>query len=234
MANLLTINHLSYSRNLQLILKDLNLELPYGQIVGLLGTNGAGKTTLMRLIAGNYIDRKNSISINTETNSAVRKSLVSFTEQVGGWSGHPRILKIGNFYDALYEDFNLTTFNQLLSNLNLSPDQRVNQLSKGNFRKLVIAVTLARQTDLYLLDEPFDGIDSMTRKKIISSIIQWKPENATVLVSDHHVGDIANLLDQVVIIKDQHVAAQEAADTIRETLGKDIETYYEDFYREEL
>ncbi len=74
----------------------------------------------------------------------------------------------------------------------------------------------------------------MTRKKIISSIIQWKPENATVLVSDHHVGDIANLLDQVVIIKDQHVAAQEAADTIRETLGKDIETYYEDFYREEL
>ena len=74
----------------------------------------------------------------------------------------------------------------------------------------------------------------MTRKKIISSIIQWKPEDATILISDHHVDDVANLLDQVVIIKDQHVAAQENADTIRETLGKNIETYYEDFYREEF
>jgi ABC-2 type transport system ATP-binding protein len=234
MANLLTINNLSYSRNLHSILKDLNLELPQGQIVGLLGSNGAGKTTLMRLIAGNYIDRKGTIAVNGETDAALRKSLVSFTEQVSDWNNHPRIFKVGNFYDSLYEDFNLTNFNQLLTDLNLNADQRINQLSKGNYRKLVIAVTLARQTDLYLLDEPFDGIDSMTRKKIISSIIQWKPEDATILISDHHVDDVANLLDQVVIIKDQHVAAQENADTIRETLGKNIETYYEDFYREEF
>ena len=98
----------------------------------------------------------------------------------------------------------------------------------------MIAITLARQTDLYLLDEPFDGIDGMSRKKIISSIIGWKPENATIIISDHHVSDIANLLDEVVIVRDQRVIAQERADTIRETLGKDIESYYEDFYKEDV
>ena len=64
MENLLNIKNLSYQRNLHSILKDLNLELPQGEIVGLLGANGAGKTTLMRLIAGSYIPRQGSIMIN--------------------------------------------------------------------------------------------------------------------------------------------------------------------------
>lgn len=234
MENLLNIKNLSYQRNLHSILKDLNLELPQGEIVGLLGANGAGKTTLMRLIAGSYIPRQGSIMINGDTRIVTRKKSVSFTEQVSSLSNNQRLFKIAEFYQQIYPDFDLSRFNHLLDTLNLKLDARLNQLSKGNQRKFVIAITLARQTDLYLLDEPFDGIDGMSRKKIISSIIGWKPENATIIISDHHVTDIANLLDEVVIVRDQRVIAQERADTIRETLGKDIESYYEDFYKEDI
>lgn len=82
---------------------------------------------------------------------------------------------------------------------------------------------------LYLLDEPFDGIDVMTRKAMLSSILRWTPEEATLVISDHHVEDIDQLLDQVVVIKDQSVVAQEAADTIR-AQGQSIEAYFESFY----
>jgi ABC-2 type transport system ATP-binding protein len=230
---LLEINQLSYQRNLKTILKNLSLNTQSGQIVGLLGANGAGKTTLMRLIAGSYINRHGSITIKNSESLIERKASVSFTEQISGMNSRKRLYQIAEFYARVYPDFSMADFTQLLTELKLGMDQRLNQLSKGNRRKFIIAITLARQTDLYLLDEPFDGIDSMSRKRIIASIIQWKPDNATILVSDHHVGDIANLLDQVVVVKNRCVVAQESADTIRETLGKDIETYYEDFYKEE-
>jgi len=89
---------------------------------------------------------------------------------------------------------------------------------------------LSRQVPLYLLDEPFDGIDGMSRKKILASILKWKPDAATILISDHHVDDIANLLDSVIIIKDKRVVANEQADTIREQYGQSIEDYYETIY----
>lgn len=233
MSNLLEIKNLSYSRNLHSILENFNLEIPQGQIVGLLGANGAGKTTVMRLIAGSFLYRRGTISVQNSQTVAERKSKVSFTEQASHLEMNAPLYKVGDFYNEIYEDFNLTNFKQLLAELGLKIDQKLNQLSKGNYRKFVIAVTLARNVDLYLLDEPFDGIDSMSRKKIIASIISWKQDSATILVSDHHVADIANLLDSVVVIKNKKVIAKEAADTIREELGQDIETYYESYYGEE-
>jgi ABC-2 type transport system ATP-binding protein len=95
---------------------------------------------------------------------------------------------------------------------------------------VVIALTLARQTQLYLLDEPFSGIDSMSRKKIISSIIKWKPADATMVISDHYVAEIAPILDEVVIVKDQTIYAHKASDAIREEFGIGIEAYYESLY----
>ncbi|MCC3236607.1 ATP-binding cassette domain-containing protein, partial [Pediococcus acidilactici] len=91
MENLLNIKNLSYQRNLHSILKDLNLELPQGEIVGLLGANGAGKTTLMRLIAGSYIPRQGSIMINGDAQLVIRKISVCFTEQVSSLSYNQRV-----------------------------------------------------------------------------------------------------------------------------------------------
>jgi ABC-type multidrug transport system, ATPase component len=93
-----------------------------------------------------------------------------------------------------------------------------------------MALTLSRKVDLYLLDEPFNGIDSMTRKSIVNSIIAWKPENATILISDHHVSDISNILDQVVVIKDKTVVDHKDTDEIREKNQQSLEEYYESFY----
>lgn len=116
--------------------------------------------------------------------------------------------------------------------MKLDPEMKLSQLSRGMREKLIIALTFARKADLYLLDEPFGGIDAMARKKIINSIILWKDENSTILVSDHFVNEISSLLDEVVIVKDNTVLKHKSADDIRQN-HKSIEEYYESFYADE-
>ena len=104
-------------------------------------------------------------------------------------------------------------------------------MSKGMREKLIIALTFSRQAELYLLDEPFSGIDAMARKKIISSIILWKADEATILISDHFVNEIASMLDEVVVVKDKTIYCHKSTEEIRES-NQSIEEFYENIYGE--
>jgi ABC-2 type transport system ATP-binding protein len=153
-------------------------------------------------------------------------------DRLGGFPLSTPIAKIEKFYETVYEDFDDKRFNELLEFLKLDKTTKISALSKGNKEKLVIALTLSRQVPLYLLDEPFDGIDSMSRKQIINSIIKWKPEDSTIVISDHYVTEIATLLDEIVVIKDETINCHKQADKIREDTGMDIEDFYESLYQE--
>ena len=98
--------------------------------------------------------------------------------------------------------------------------------------KLIVALTFSRQCDLYLLDEPFNGIDAMTRKKIVNSILRWKSDDSTIIISDHFVTEVAAILDDVIIIKDRTVFTHVSADEILKK-HQSIESYYESLYEGE-
>ncbi|MEY2375196.1 ABC transporter ATP-binding protein, partial [Lentilactobacillus buchneri] len=121
-------------------------------------------------------------------------------------------------------------YNEMAGFLQIDEGLRLSALSKGMKEKLIIGLTLSRDTKVYLLDEPFGGIDSTSRKKIIQSIIKWKSDDAVILVSDHYVSEIASILDEVVIIKDRTVYAQKSAEEIRSKYAEGIEHYYESIY----
>ncbi|VDG18951.1 ATP-binding cassette domain-containing protein [Lactiplantibacillus mudanjiangensis] len=229
MTDILKIENLTYKRNQRLLLQDVNLTLTAGKIVGLLGENGAGKTTLMRLITGSAQGHGTIMVSGTQTPTE-RKSHLSFSEQLRGFNRNTKVAQVVAFYHTVYPDFDPQRFHELAGFLQIDVNLRLGALSKGMREKLIIALTLARQVDLYLLDEPFSGIDSMSRKKIISSIIQWMPEEATLLISDHYVTEIAPILDEIVVVKDQTIAVHRAADEIRSESGMDIEDYYESLY----
>lgn len=229
MSNVLSIRGLTYKRNFKVILRDINCHVESGQIVGLLGANGAGKTTLMRVIAGSAPHFVGSVSVDGAVQPVERKAVVSFSEQIGGTPISTRTAKVVQDWADWYPDFDRSKFDELAQFLDIDMHARLSSLSKGNMKKVVIALSLARRVKLYLLDEPFDGIDSMTRKKIIATFIQWKPYDATLVISDHHVGDIANILDTVMIIKGHDLVTDKPADDIRAT-GKSIEEYFEDVY----
>lgn len=230
MTNAIEISNLSYRKNMRAILASINLGIGAGKIVGLLGENGAGKTTLMRLIAGVGKGYFGQIAIDGETGIAEKKAVVSFSEPLTGFPRSMRIDRIVSFFEDVYPDFSDKRYNELAGFLQIDEGLKLSQLSKGMREKLIIGLTLSRDAKVYLLDEPFSGIDSMSRKKIINSMIRWKPETATILVSDHYVSEIASILDEVVIIKDQTVFDQKSTEEIREKFGQSIEDYYEKAY----
>lgn len=232
MSDLLTIENLSYKKNQKTILHEVNLTLKPGKIVALLGENGAGKTTLMRIIAGVAKNYKGKIKLKDADNIAERKALLSFTDGLTGFSDSTRIKDIVKFYINIFADFDENEFDELRKFMKLDPEMKLGQLSRGMREKLIIALTFSRRADLYLLDEPFAGIDPMARKKIINSIILWKSEESTILISDHFVDQISTLLDEVVVVKDNTIFSHKTADEIREE-HKSIDEYYEGLYEGE-
>lgn len=232
MNNLLSVKDLSYKKNQKQILHDVNLNLDKGKIIALLGENGAGKTTLMRIIAGVAKNYKGTVSLEGATKEAERKARLSFTDGLTGFSDSTKIKDVVNFYINIFEDFDADQFDQLREFMKLDLDMKLSQLSRGMREKLIIALTFSRKVDLYLLDEPFGGIDAMARKKIINSIILWKAEDATILISDHFVNEIAALLDEVVVIKDRTIFVHKSAEEIRSN-HESIEEYYEGLYEDE-
>lgn len=230
MSKILEVNDLSYKKNNKTILANINLSVDNGKIIGLLGENGVGKTTLMRLIAGVNSIREGVITVNGATKKSEIKQYVSLSDQLAGFNKSTRISEIVRFYENVYPDFSVKKYQEIAEYLGLDKTKRLSSLSTGTLGKLVISLTISRETKLYLLDEPLSGIDSMSRKKIISSIIRWKSDESTIIISDHYVTEIASLLDDVVIMKDKTIYEVDSVESIQEKHHLGIEEYYEQIY----
>ena len=226
----LELTGVRYRKNQRTILDQVNLRIAPGKTVGLLGENGAGKTTLMRLIASVAKGARGTIAVNQQTRDVQRRALVSFSEGLQGFRPTQKLREIRDFYVRTYPDFSAKKYLDLVTFLQIDDDQRLATLSKGTREKFIIALTLARQAAVYLLDEPFSGIDSMSRRRIISSIIQWKQPAAVLIISDHYVTEIAALLDEVVILKDRMICTHKRSDQIRQEFNLGIEAFYESVY----
>lgn len=233
MTNLVQINNLTYRKNNKTILHDVNLTLSAGHFVGLAGANGAGKTTLMRLIAGVAKNYQGEISVNGSASEVAKKTVVSYSDELLGFSRQTTIHDVVFFYQTVYPDFSLERYQELAKFLKLKTDERLAILSKGTKERLTIALTLARQASLYLLDEPFSGIDVMSRKQIIQGMLNWVSEEATIIISSHHLEEIAHILDELIIIKDQTILEHRSTDDILEQEHLSIEDYFESLYAED-
>ena len=207
----LEIKDLSYHKNSKTILERVNLTLEAGKIVALVGANGAGKTSLMRVITG------------------LAKQYIAMTDSLSAFRDSRKIKDVADFYRLVYPDFDDKQFADILKFMNLNEDERLGSLSKGMKEKLIIALVFSRKAKLYLLDEPFSGVDAMSRKKIIKSMLLWKPEEATLVISDHVLDEIAPVIDEVVLIKKHSVLEQRSAEEIRAE-QESIEEWYEGFY----
>ena len=232
MSELVYVNNLTkvYEKK-KMALDHMNLVIPRGKIIGLLGPNGSGKTTLIKLISGLLVPTEGEILINGKQPGPESKACVSYLPERTYFQGGMKVRELIAFFADFYEDFRPEKARQMLANLNISEDARLKTLSKGTKEKVQLIMVMSRDADLYCLDEPIGGVDPAARDYILQTIITNYNERASVLISTHLISDIENVLDDVIFIQNGHIRLTASVDEIREQEGKSVDALFREVFR---
>lgn len=214
-----------------LALDGVNLELPQGKIVGLLGPNGSGKTTLIKLTAGLLTPTSGSVRVCGELVGAGTKSLVSYLPDRPYFSKQRKIQELLDFFQDFYADFDRQRAEQMLHALGIALDVRFRTLSKGNQEKVQLVLVMSRRAKLYLLDEPIGGVDPAARDYVLNTIITNYDPTATVLISTHLIADVERILDEFVFLNQGKVVRYGNADETREETGKSLDELFREVFK---
>lgn len=212
-------------------LDQLDLNLPQGRVVGLLGPNGSGKTTLLKLCAGLLTPTRGSVSICGKPVGVESKALVSYLPDRTYLSNSQTIRDQLEFFQDFYADFDRQRAEQMLSALSLDLDARFGTLSKGNREKVQLVLVMARRAKLYLLDEPIGGVDPAARDYILSTILSNRDSNSTVLISTHLIADVEPVLDDFVFLHQGRVIRCGTAEDARKESGKSLDEIFREVFR---
>lgn len=212
-------------------LDGLDLELPQGRIIGLLGPNGSGKTTFMKIAAGLLTPSAGSVTICGEKIGAGSKALVSYLPDRTCFNKQGKVTELLGFFGDFYADFDRNRAQQMLSALGIDPNARFRTLSKGTQEKVQLVLTMSRRARLYLLDEPIGGVDPAARDYILNTIINNYDPSATVLISTHLISDVERVLDNYLFLYQGKVVQQGEVDAVREETGKSLDELFREVFK---
>lgn len=228
---LLNIKKLNKDFDDKHILKDINLKIQSGRIIGLLGKNGMGKTTLIKLINDLLIPTSGEILIKGNKPGIESKRIISYLPERTYLDKSMTIGEILKFFEEFYENFNKDKAIKLLKDLDLDINLKVNKMSKGMQEKLQLILVMSRDAELYILDEPLGGVDPATRDYILDTILSNFNEGASVIISTHLISDIERILDEVIFIDKGKIVLQSSTDELRKKEGTSIDEIFRRMFK---
>ena len=228
---LLEIKNLNKSFDNKEILKDINITISSGRIIGLLGKNGVGKSTLIKLIndlltptSGEILIKGNKIGVET-------KKIISYLPERTYLNKQMKVSEVINYFEDFYTDFDSNKAKKLLKGLDLDINQKLSKMSKGMQEKVQLVLVMSRNADLYVLDEPLGGVDPATRDYILDTILSNFNENASVIISTHLISDIEKILDEVIFIDKGQIVLQSYADKLRNKEKSSIDEIFRRMFK---
>jgi len=193
-------------------LDKVDIKIPEGRIIGLLGKNGAGKSTLMRCILG-FLKFDGEIDIMGERVNHHKESihnLIAFIPDVSGLDDLLTVQQTIDYVASLNESWNAVTAGRLLARSDLPLKKKVGNLSKGMKTKLYLLITLSIDVKILLLDEPTLGLDIVFRKEFFNTIIgEYFDETKTIIISTHQVEEVEQILQDIIFIDEGKIILQE-------------------------
>ena len=213
--NLLEIKNLSKSYDDKVALKDINLNITSGKIIGLLGKNGAGKTTLIKLINDLLTPTTGEILVKGNKIGIASKKVISYLPERTYLNKQMKVSEVIDYFSEFYDNFDSEKAKKLLKDLDLDINEKLSKMSKGMQEKVQLVLVMSRNADLYILDEPLGGVDPATRDYILDTILSNFNENASVIISTHLISDIERILDEVIFIDKGKLILQSDADKLR-------------------
>ena len=212
-------------------LKEINLSIYRGKIIGLLGPNGSGKTTLIKLISGLIQPSGGEIRINGSPIGIESKNSVAYLPDKSYLNDWMRVADLVTMFGEFYSNFDKELAHKLVHDLGIDEHARLRTLSKGNQEKIQLILVMARKADLYVLDEPIGGVDPATRDYILSTIIGNYNQEAAVVISTHLIADVEKVLDDVIFLNKGRVALEASVDAIREEKGMSVDALFREVFK---
>lgn len=213
------------------VLKDVNIIIPKGKIIGLLGSNGSGKTTLIKLINDLITPTSGKILINGEQPGINSKKIISYLPERTYLNMNMKVKEIIEYFKDFYDNFDKDKAYELLHKLNINPNSKLKTMSKGTKEKVQLILVMSRKADLYILDEPIGGVDPAARDYILDTILKNFNKDASIIISTHLIADIERILDDVMFISDGKIILYEEADKLRNKENKSIDMIFREMFK---
>ena len=208
----------------------VSLKLEKGHIYAMLGPNGSGKTTWMKMAAGLIKPTSGEVLFEGAPVSIDSRRHVAYMSTEPYFYNWMTVKDVGRYYGDFFADYSAQRFQELLKDMDLTENLKTASLSSGMMAKLKIAVTLARDARVYMLDEPFNGIDLLARDEIRACILRCATDEKMLLLSSHLVEEMEAIADRAVFIKEGKLIECVDLEQMRGEKGVSMADRYREIY----
>ena len=229
--NLLECIHVNKSFGDKKVLKDINLVIPKGKVIGLLGKNGTGKSTLIKLINDLLTVDSGQILVYGKEVGVDSKKVISYLPERTYLDKSMSVDDVLIYFETFYDNFDSKKARKLLKDLDLDTKQKLSKMSKGMQEKVQLVLVMSRKADLYILDEPLGGVDPATRDYILDTILTNFADGASVIISTHLISDIERILDEVIFIDKGRIILQSDSDELRKKENGSIDEIFRRMFK---
>jgi ABC-2 type transport system ATP-binding protein len=219
MSAVITASGLSKRYKSSLALDNVNFQIAPGRIVGLIGPNGAGKTTALKAILGltDFTGQLNVLGFDPRKQRDKLMGEVCFIADVAVLPRWIRVSEAVDFVANVHPRFDRAKCEAFLARTKLQPNQRVKQMSKGMIVQLHLALVMAIDAKLLILDEPTLGLDILYRKQFYQHLLEdYFDENKTIIVTTHQVEEVEHILTDLMFIRDGKIVLDADMDAVGE------------------
>ena len=211
----------AYDRGFRL--GELNITIPSGVIVGLIGENGAGKTTMIKSLLNVIRIDQGTIRIFEQDHQQQESKIKEDIGVVLDQTFFPELLtpkEINSIMKDIYSSWDQKLFFQYLKDFSLPVDKQIRKMSKGMRKKLEIATALAHHPKLLILDEPTSGLDPVVRNEVLDLFLDFiQEEDHTILFSTHITSDLEHIADQIIFIDQGKILLNQSRDELLDSYG---------------
>jgi len=219
MTNVIEARGLTKRYKRTIAVDNIDLQIPAGRIVGLIGPNGAGKTSALKAILGlaTYEGDLKVLGKSPASDRAALMEDVCFIADVAVLPRWIRVWQLIELTERIHPKFSREKCLQYLSSTKVTLDHRVKQLSKGMVAQLHLAIVMAIDAKLLVLDEPTLGLDILFRKQFYTNLLNdYFDEQRTILITTHQVEEIEHILSDLIFIQDGRIALNSSMEDVQQ------------------
>lgn len=218
------ISHLRKTFGTKEILKGIDLDIPRGQVVGLLGTNGCGKSTLIKCLLGLLQTSGGAIKVFGEdawTLSPEAKARLGYVPQEVRFFPWMKVRHVVAYTAAFYPNWDYAWGESLIDRWELPREDRVGPLSTGQLQKLALVLALGHRPELLILDEPVASLDPVARREFLRTLLEIaQDEHHAVLFSTHITSDLDRVASHVAVMQSGQITCYEELDVLKDQVKR--------------